>query len=172
MGFTINEVNRMDQNQFVQSIGVVFEHSPWVAKQSWKYHPFASLKELYEMMIREMYHAENAMKLSLLRAHPDLGTRLVISESSKQEQSGAGLNELSEEEFLHFSSLNKQYVERFGFPFIMAVKGQNKTKIQQQMELRISNSYDEEMDTALKEVSKIVKFRLEDLISEKTETRG
>ncbi|WP_243854947.1 2-oxo-4-hydroxy-4-carboxy-5-ureidoimidazoline decarboxylase [Halalkalibacterium halodurans] len=160
----MKEVNEMSKTNFVDSIGSVFEHSPWVAEKAWMHHPFSSLEQMYQKMIEEMYAADPLLQLALLRAHPDLGTRMEISETSTNEQLHAGLSQLSEEEFNEFSRLNKDYVQAFSFPFIMAVRGQDKNSIKQSMKKRIANSYEAELQTALNEVSKIVKFRLLDMV--------
>ncbi|WP_416148667.1 2-oxo-4-hydroxy-4-carboxy-5-ureidoimidazoline decarboxylase [Salipaludibacillus sp. HK11] len=167
MMYTMNEINEMHQSEFVRTIGTVFEDSPWVAELSWKHHPFDSLEQLHFNMTHEMIEANTSLQLSLLRAHPDLGTKLAVSEASRQEQQGVGLAALSKDEYLEFSTLNKKYVTNFGFPFIMAVKGQSKDKILVQMKKRQFNSYESEMETALYEVSKIAKFRLTDMIINK-----
>ncbi|KHF41385.1 hypothetical protein LQ50_03900 [Halalkalibacter okhensis] len=164
----MDHVNKMDQSEFVEVVGAVFEHSPWVAERSWKNHPFDHLEQMYNVMIKEMHAAPSSLKRSLLRAHPDLGTRLEVSESSRDEQKNAGLSQLTEEEFEEFSMMNKEYTNKFGFPFIMAVKGQDKLTIKNNMKERIHNSYEEEFETALIQVSKIAKFRLDDLIEIKT----
>ncbi|MBP3952449.1 2-oxo-4-hydroxy-4-carboxy-5-ureidoimidazoline decarboxylase [Bacillus sp. YZJH907-2] len=160
------EVNEMSKEEFVKTVGVVFEHSPWVAERTWKHHPFDNANTMYMLLIEEMNKAEEDRQLSLLRSHPDLGTRLEISEASTSEQKGAGLNELTEEEFKKFSRLNHVYVDTFGFPFILAVRGHTKESIQMAMEQRIANTVQEERKTALTEVSKIAKFRLDDMIEQ------
>ncbi|WP_052144567.1 2-oxo-4-hydroxy-4-carboxy-5-ureidoimidazoline decarboxylase [Halalkalibacter okhensis] len=168
ISISMDHVNKMDQSEFVEVVGAVFEHSPWVAERSWKNHPFDHLEQMYNVMIKEMHAAPSSLKRSLLRAHPDLGTRLEVSESSRDEQKNAGLSQLTEEEFEEFSMMNKEYTNKFGFPFIMAVKGQDKLTIKNNMKERIHNSYEEEFETALIQVSKIAKFRLDDLIEIKT----
>ncbi|PYZ94749.1 OHCU decarboxylase [Salipaludibacillus keqinensis] len=162
--YSLQDVNDLTKPEFTATIGAVFEHSPWVAQHSWKHHPFVSVEEMHDKMVHEMMIAETTLQLSLLRAHPDLGTKLSISDASKQEQEGAGLSQLTAQEYNKFSELNKNYTEKFGFPFIMAVKGQSKENILAQMQKRYSHSYDSEMETALQEVSKIAKFRLDDLV--------
>jgi OHCU decarboxylase len=160
----MEQVNRMNEQEFVDSIGVVFEHSPWIAKSTWVHHPFSNLEQMYEKMIEEIKKASNSLKLSLLRAHPDLGTRLEVSESSKQEQLHAGLRQLSEEEYHEFLLLNKRYVEKFDFPFIMSVKGHDKHSIKENMKTRVNKQYNEEFETALAQVGKIAKLRLWDML--------
>jgi 2-oxo-4-hydroxy-4-carboxy-5-ureidoimidazoline decarboxylase len=159
----MEEVNQMNKEEFVQKVGWVFEHSPWVASAAWENMPFESHENLLQTMIDIVQNAEESMQLALLRSHPDLGTRLQMSEVSQKEQAGAGLDELSKEEFKEFVSLNKMYVNKFAFPFIMAVKGQSKETILAAMKQRVHNSYEEEYYIALREVYKIAGFRLNDI---------
>jgi 2-oxo-4-hydroxy-4-carboxy-5-ureidoimidazoline decarboxylase len=162
-GEAMVEVNQMNKEEFLQKVGWVFEHSPWVASGAWEVMPFESREDLLQTMIDIVQNAEESMQLALLRAHPDLGTRLQMSEVSQKEQAGVGLNKLSKEEFEEFVSLNKMYVNKFAFPFIMAVKGQSKETILAAMKQRVHNSYEEEYNIALREVYKIAGFRLNDI---------
>ncbi|WP_409304149.1 2-oxo-4-hydroxy-4-carboxy-5-ureidoimidazoline decarboxylase [Peribacillus sp. SCS-155] len=159
----IQDINRMDHYEFAHKIGWVYEHSPWIAKKAWESSPFYDREELMQTMSAVVQNADASLKLSLLRAHPDLGTRLKITDASQKEQKGAGLDQLSNDELTKFQSLNKQYVDTFDFPFIMAVKGQNKTTILEALQLRLNNTYEQEFSTALKEVDKIAGFRLDGL---------
>ena len=161
---SIDDVNQMNKEEFVSAIGWGFEHSPWVARAAWESLPVHSREELLQRMVTVVKNAEEALQLALLRAHPDLGTRLIISEVSQKEQAGVGLDRLTKDEHKEFMSLNQRYVDRFGFPFIMAVKGQNKDTILAAMKVRVANAYEQEFLTALNEVYKIVGFRLTDLI--------
>jgi 2-oxo-4-hydroxy-4-carboxy-5-ureidoimidazoline decarboxylase len=160
----IKEVNQLNKEDFVETIGWVFEHSPWVAEKAWESMPFKSREELLQTMVTVVKNADHALQLALLRAHPDLGTRLKISEVSQKEQAGVGLDKLSTQEFAEFVSLNQSYVEQFEFPFIMAVKGRNKDTILAAMKERVGNNYEQEFLTALNEVYKIAGFRLIDVI--------
>jgi 2-oxo-4-hydroxy-4-carboxy-5-ureidoimidazoline decarboxylase len=162
----MEEVNQMNKEEFLQKVGWVFEHSPWVASGAWEVMPFESREDLLQTMIDIVQNAEESMQLALLRAHPDLGTRLQMSEVSQKEQAGAGLDKLSKEEFEEFVSLNHSYVNKFKFPFIMAVKGQSKETIVAAMKQRVHNSYEEEQNIALREVYKIAEFRLNDIFIE------
>jgi 2-oxo-4-hydroxy-4-carboxy-5-ureidoimidazoline decarboxylase len=162
-GEAMEEVNQMNKEEFVQKVGWVFEHSPWVASVAWESMPFESRENLLQTMIDIVQNAEESKQLALLRAHPDLGARLQMSEVSQKEQAGAGLDRLSKEEFEEFVSLNEMYVNKFTFPFIMAVKGQSKETILAAMKQRVDNSYEEEYNIALREVYKIAGFRLNDI---------
>jgi 2-oxo-4-hydroxy-4-carboxy-5-ureidoimidazoline decarboxylase len=161
---SIQKVNQMQKDVFVGKVGWVFEHSPWVAEKVWESRPFQSREALFQSMVTVVKNAEESLQLALLRAHPDLGTRLKMSEVSQKEQAGVGLDKLTKEQFDEFVALNQRYVKKFGFPFIMAVKGQNKDTILSAMKKRVEYSYEEECATALKEVYKIAGFRLNDMI--------
>jgi len=161
---SIEKVNLMEKEEFVSKVGWVFEHSPWVSSAVWGSRPFKSREELLQMMVTVVKNAEEDLQLALLRAHPDLGTRLKISEVSQKEQAGVGLDRLSKDEHREFVLLNQRYVNQFGFPFIKAVKGQTKEAILMAMQQRVGNSYEQEFLTALNEVYKIAEFRLDDVI--------
>ena len=161
---TLSELNETVHSKFVEMLKDIFEYSPWVPEKAWTYRPFASLKDLHEKMVLIVKEATYEEKLALIQAHPNLGARLEMSDASVQEQAGIGLNQLTSEEYDQFSSLNKQYMEKFGFPFIMAVKGKSKTVIYESMQLRIKHTESDEFETALKEIEKIAYFRLQELI--------
>ena len=107
------------------------------------------------------------LKLKLLRAHPELGIKKnqlsSLTVSSQEEQKSAGLDQCSEEEYEEIKSLNKLYKEKFKFPFIIAVKGLNRLDIIKSMKKRVNNTYEEEFLTAINEVHKIAKIRLDAL---------
>jgi OHCU decarboxylase len=155
----------MDRGPFVAAIGWVFEHSPWVAERAWDARPFASLDALHEALSRQMLGATRDEQLMLLRSHPDLGTRVRMSDSSTGEQADAGLDRLSPVQFETLQRLNREYRERFGFPFLFAVKGSTVSDIVNSLEKRRSASSDDEFEEALRQVSRIARFRLEAAIS-------
>lgn len=161
---TVSQLSALGVNNFVDELGWVFENSSWVARRAWKHRPFASLDELHARMTAEVACASTNEKLALLRAHPDLGTRAKISESSAKEQSGAGLDQLTPVEFARLHHYNEAYKTRFGFPFLYAVKGSNKLRIMQALETRLQSNPDEEFQEALRQVYRIARFRLEDII--------
>ena len=105
-------------------------------------------------------------QLALLRAHPDLGTRAKISPSSASEQAGAGLDQLTTAEYARLIGLNGAYREKFGFPFLYAVKGSGKFAILEALERRLSSSREEELQEALRQVFRIARFRLESIVDE------
>ena len=166
MPFSIEEINHFAQREFTASIGWVFEHSPWVAERAWHRRPFSSLEQVAEKMDGEVAAASTEEKLALLRAHPDLGTRAKMSESSSVEQAGVGLDRLTKGEYERLIGLNGAYRERFGFPFLYAVKGSDKFAILEALERRLSADREDEFQEALRQVYRIARFRLESLINE------
>jgi 2-oxo-4-hydroxy-4-carboxy-5-ureidoimidazoline decarboxylase len=161
---TILQLNALGVNDFVDQVGWVFENSSWVARRVWKHRPFASLEDLHTRMTAEVACASTNEKLVLLRAHPDLGSRAKISQSSAKEQAGAGLDQLTPVEFARLHQMNEAYKEKFSFPFLYAVKGSSKLRIIQALESRLLSTPEEEFQEALKQVYRIAHFRLEDII--------
>jgi 2-oxo-4-hydroxy-4-carboxy-5-ureidoimidazoline decarboxylase len=162
---TLDEINALTRDQFVAALGWVFEDSPWVAERTWAHRPFASRQALHRTMTGELERATPAVQLALLRAHPDLGTRARVSAASAGEQSGAGLDRLTAEEFETFEWLNAAYREKFGFPFLYAVKGSDKHDIFIALGRRMESSQIEEFRRALSEVYRIAWFRLQEAIA-------
>src|SRR5579862_8732983 len=119
----------MDRESFVSAFGEIFEDSPWVAQQAWDSRPFESREALHRAMTQQVESAGPAKQLALLRAHPDLGTRARMSTASTREQGGAGLDQLTPEEYADLQALNGEYRAKFGFPFLFAVKGTGKSVI-------------------------------------------
>lgn len=163
---TLSEANALGLAQFVQTLGWVFEHSPWVAERTWPSRPFASVKGLHGAMMAAVERASRQEQLALLCAHPDLGTRVPISPASQGEQKGAGLDCLTPEESDELQEGNRQYREKFGFPFLYAVKGSAKEDILMALGLRLQAEPEEELHQALFEVGRIAWFRLWDTFRE------
>jgi 2-oxo-4-hydroxy-4-carboxy-5-ureidoimidazoline decarboxylase len=162
----LGELNAMDREAFVASIGWVFEHSPWVAERAYGAKPFASVDALHERMTSEMRRATRDEQMALLRAHPDLGARARMSDSSTAEQAGAGLDRLTPLQFDTLQRLNREYRERFGFPFLLAVKGSTVGDILAALETRRHAGHDEEFDEALRQVALIARFRLDTIVGD------
>lgn len=160
----LSQLNLLDQSAFVASLGWVFEDSPWVAERAWADRPFKSLKTLHEVMSQQVLDASREEQMQLLRAHPDLGSRARMSDASVGEQTGAGLDRLSPEEFTRLQANNEVYRKSFGFPFLFAVKGSTKHEILAALESRLNATWEAEFETALEQVFRIAGFRLEDLI--------
>jgi len=162
---TLADANTMTRDRFVSSLGWVFEHSPWVAERAWTHRPFGSLEHLHEAMVAEVLGAHADEQLALLRAHPDLGARARMSDASTGEQAGAGLDSLSRADFERLHALNASYRERFGFPFLFAVKGRSTRDILDALAARSTASAEDEIAEALRQVSRIAWFRLQDAVS-------
>ncbi|MGA7414321.1 MAG: 2-oxo-4-hydroxy-4-carboxy-5-ureidoimidazoline decarboxylase [Bryobacteraceae bacterium] len=161
---TIDQINDLDRGAFVLAVGWIFEHSPWVAERSWEHRPFASLEKLSQTMESAVESSSHAEQLALLGAHPALGSRAQMSQPSTDEQASAGLDRLTLDEYQRFHRLNEAYKTKFGFPFLFAVKGSNKSQILDALERRLDAGVEEEFQTAMRQVYKIARFRLQDLI--------
>jgi 2-oxo-4-hydroxy-4-carboxy-5-ureidoimidazoline decarboxylase len=161
---TIAQVNALDPHAFVEQVGWVFEHSPWVAQRTLPLRPFEDVQSLHRKMTTTMSEASEAEQLALLQAHPDLGTRARMSEASVGEQAGAGLDHLTQAEFDELHSLNSGYKQKYGFPFLYAVKGSTKHDILAALRERLERSRTDEFHEALNQVTRIARFRLESLI--------
>jgi OHCU decarboxylase len=162
---TIDELNLLDQAGFVEAIGWIFEDSPWVAERAWGARPFAGLDALHAAMRKQVECATFAERLALLKAHPDLGIRARVSPASTEEQAGAGLDSLTPSEFQRLHRLNDAYRSRFGFPFLLAVKGSTKHDILRALQVRMESSPENEYREALQQVFRIARFRLEDVVA-------
>jgi 2-oxo-4-hydroxy-4-carboxy-5-ureidoimidazoline decarboxylase len=159
---TLQQINALTRDDFVKALGWVFEDSPWVAEAAWNSRPFASRGELHNAMRQQVENAATDRQLALLRAHPDLGNRVLMSEASTREQAGAGLNHLTAEERDSLLALNREYRERFGFPFLFAVKGSGNRDIIEALRRRIRATPEHELREALEQVYRIAWFRLEE----------
>lgn len=162
---SIADVNAMSPKAFLEAFGDVAEHSPWVAREADASRPFARREALVKHFETAIRAANRDAQLALLRAHPDLATRAKLTDDSTKEQAGAGLNTLTAEEFARFTDLNTHYKQRFGFPFIFAVKGATKHMILDSFEARVGNDPQVEFETALQQVCRIFRFRIEDRVS-------
>lgn len=163
---TIGELNSLSCDGFVAAVGWVFEHSPWVAERAWEHRPFLDLNHLHAAMTGEVNHAARDEQLALLRAHPDLGARARMSPASAKEQSGAGLEHLTPEEYARLTKSNAAYQKKFGFPFLYAVKGSTKYDMLRALDQRLGFAPLEEFREALNQVYRIALFRLQDTIAE------
>ncbi|RDI95444.1 2-oxo-4-hydroxy-4-carboxy-5-ureidoimidazoline decarboxylase [Meiothermus sp. QL-1] len=161
---TLDELNQLSREAFVARVGFVFEDSPWVADRAWAERPWPSLEALHQSMVRVVEAAPREAQLALIRAHPDLGSRARMAPASQAEQRGAGLDALSPAEYERIQALNQAYRERFGFPFILAVRGKGKQQVFAALEARLTNPPEAEFQTALREIYRIAYFRLADLL--------
>jgi 2-oxo-4-hydroxy-4-carboxy-5-ureidoimidazoline decarboxylase len=165
---TLAELNRTDRAPFVAALGNVFEHSPWVAEAAWSARPFARVADLHAAMVDAVERAGSARQLALIRAHPELAGKAAIrgelTASSTSEQSGAGLTACSPEEYARLTELNARYNAKFGFPFILAVKGYDRAGVIAEFARRVDNDVATERAEALRQIARIAAFRLQSLI--------
>ena len=163
----MSAISDFPRDEFVEMFAEVYEHSAWVAEAAFD-GGFAQSAEkpsdLAAAMAGVVASAGSEMRLALLRAHPDLAGRLAsageLSRESTTEQAGAGLDRCSPEEFEEFTQLNARYREKFGFPFIIAVRGRNRQDILAAFRRRLRNTPDEEFEEACRQVDRIAELRL------------
>jgi 2-oxo-4-hydroxy-4-carboxy-5-ureidoimidazoline decarboxylase len=161
----LDTVNTLGEDAFTALLGGIFEHSSWVAKAAFAGRPFASVPALHATMVSVVTNSGTERQLALLRAHPELARPGPLTEASSSEQGAMGLHQLAATEAAAFDSLNSAYRARFDFPFIIAVRGQrDRSAILAALSERVAHSPGQEMLTALAEVAKIARFRLDDLI--------
>ena len=159
------ELNALDRAEFIALLGPVFEHSPWIAERVAAGRPFASIDTLHSAMCSVVRDASEDEQLALIRAHPDLVGRAVLTAESRGEQASAGLLNLSPSEVALFDRCNREYKARFGFPFVICARLNKKDAILAAFPVRLQNSPELERATALDEIYKIAALRLADLIS-------
>lgn len=163
--------SRMVAREFVQKFGGIFEHSPWIAERAFALELGAahdSAGGLHSALCRIFRTASEKERLGVLAAHPDLAGKLAqarrLTDESAKEQACAGLDVLTDAERARFTELNSAYVEKFGFPFIIAVKGMTREEILAAFETRIKNDRETEFAAACSQVERIALWRLKDLL--------
>ena len=165
---TLAQLNSLALDEFVHIVGPVFERSPWIAEATWPKRPFASGEGLYRALCEIVRAASEEKQLTLIRAHPDLVGRLALARAttkeSTNEQANAGLNKLTPEEISAFQKSNAAYREKFGFPFVICARLNKKEAILDGFRVRLQNSREQEIKTALEEIGKIAYLRLQDII--------
>ncbi|MPW17213.1 2-oxo-4-hydroxy-4-carboxy-5-ureidoimidazoline decarboxylase [Paraburkholderia sp. CNPSo 3157] len=169
MQYTLDQLNRISTDAFVAALSGVFEHSPWVAEVAAAQRPYESIDALHKTMSNAVEAAGEAKQLALINAHPELAGKAAVrgelTAESTREQSGAGLDQCTQEEFDKLLRLNAAYREKFGFPFIFAVRGYDRHGIIASFESRVNNRRADELRASLDQIYRIARFRLDDLIS-------
>ena len=172
---TLDSLNALDRAAFTAALGHLFEHSPWVADETWPRRPFRDAAHLHAELCATMRSAAPARQLALIRAHPDLAGRLAqqnaLTAESTREQASAGLNRLTDAELAEFQRLNTAYLARFGFPFIICARLNAKSAILAAMSARLPQTPAHEFTTALGEIEKIAHLRLNDLLEKTPDAR-
>jgi 2-oxo-4-hydroxy-4-carboxy-5-ureidoimidazoline decarboxylase len=165
----IATVNDLPEKDFIAVFGRVFEHAPWVAERVASRRPFADRAAIHRAMADVVESADRARQMALVQGHPELAGKAAIDRSltaeSASEQGGAGLDRLTSAEFERFHGLNAAYRAKFGFPFIVAVRGLDKHAILEAFERRLGSTADAEFAEALRQVARIAEFRLSDLVA-------
>ena len=162
----IKKINKLSQSEFVKVFANIFENASWIAKDVYNEKPFKDFADLSQKMLSIFSTTTKENQLKILRAHPDLADKTKIGSltpDSKKEQSNAGLDQCSEEEFNEFKNLNNEYKKKFGFPFIYAVKDKEKKYILSNFRQRSSNDIDVEFIEAKKQVKTIASLRLNEI---------
>jgi 2-oxo-4-hydroxy-4-carboxy-5-ureidoimidazoline decarboxylase len=165
MKLTITQLNQMSQDEFTATLGEIWEETPAIAREAWLSKPFGDLEDLYQSMVAIVDRLSETEQLALIKAHPDLGSKTKMAEASVQEQAGVGLDRLSKSEYQRFQSLNRAYKDKFGFPFIIAVKNLTVEDILEAFTSRLEHSPEREQQQALTEIKKVAHLRLESAIS-------
>ena len=164
----MEEVNRLDREAFVAKFGSLYEHSPWVAEAASNERPFDDIENMHRAFEGAMYRASREKQIELIKAHPDLAGKAAmagdLTPESRREQSSAGLDRLSPEEYDAFTGANRAYREKFGFPLVIYAREHNKDTILKSAGIRLENSREDEIDAALGEISKIGRYRLGDIV--------
>jgi 2-oxo-4-hydroxy-4-carboxy-5-ureidoimidazoline decarboxylase len=160
----VEALNALDRQEFAGLLAGLFEHSPWVPARTADERPFVNREELFASLCQTVRKASDDEKISLIRAHPDLvGTQLLTTES-QSEQATAGLDRLTPEEIRRFREYNSRYRERFGFPFVICARLNQKEAILEAFPRRLQNQREQEIETALEEIFKIGRLRLQSLV--------
>ena len=162
---SIDKINQLTKNDFIDIFGNVFEKTYWIADKAFNLKPYKDFNELISTLI-EIY--ENSSKedcLKIFNTHPELAVEKKLTEDSRKEQKGANLNRCDNEEFSEFKNLNYDYKKKFGFPFIIAVKGKNKNEILTSFRKRVKNEINLEFEEAKNQVKRIATFRLNEVIN-------
>jgi len=161
---SIEKFNKLSKTEFISIFGNIFEKTEWIAERCYESKPYNNLDELILKMMKIFENTEKEKHLEILNSHPDLAVEKKLTKDSKNEQKNASLNQCTDKEFIEFKKLNEEYKKKFGFPFIIAVKGKNKEEILNSFRQRITNNINLEFEEAKKQVKKIASFRLSEII--------
>ena len=161
-----NKIEKLSETEFTEVFGNIFENASWIAKELYRQKPFENFQNLSKKMISIFDKTDNENKLRILNSHPDLADKTKIGSltpDSNKEQSNAGLDQCTEKEFNEFKNLNLKYKNKFGFPFIIAVKEKSKTEILLNFKKRILFDKKIEFEEATRQVKQIATLRLNEL---------
>ena len=171
MALTLEQLHTVSPDEATALLDGLYEHSPWIARAAMAARPFRSLAELKAALVQVVQNASREAQLGLVRAHPELAGKAMVSNTltaeSTNEQQKAGLTQCTPEELAHIQQLNASYGAKFGFPFVMAVRGPRNTGLAKQdiistFERRVHNHPDFELQEALRNIHRIAEIRLND----------
>jgi len=161
-----NKIEKLSETEFTEVFGNIFENASWISKKLYEQKPFKNFQDLSKKIIDIFKAADNQDKLKILNAHPDLADKTKVSSltpDSNKEQNSAGLDQCTDEEFNQFKNLNSEYKNKFGFPFILAVKGRKKSEILLNFKKRVLSDKKTELDEGVEQVIQIANLRLDEL---------
>jgi OHCU decarboxylase len=168
VSISIPEVNTLSEKEFLGRFGSVYEESPHLARRAYEARPFRDLNHMVQIFHGVMYAASEEERWALISAHPDLAGKAAmageLTAESTGEQASAGLDRLSPEEYEAFTAMNRDYREKFGMPMIVCAREHDKDSILRTARERLDNAPEEEVETALEEISKIAALRLRGLV--------
>ncbi|HLL49824.1 MAG TPA: 2-oxo-4-hydroxy-4-carboxy-5-ureidoimidazoline decarboxylase, partial [Thermomicrobiales bacterium] len=174
----MSEIDALDRKSFVERLGFLFEGSPWIATEAWDSHPWRTREALHAALLEVVARASQEHQLALIRAHPDLVGRAALAgtltRESTAEQRAAGLDPgaLTEEESHRFQDANAEYQCKFGFPFVVCARDNQKDAILEGLGKRLSNDRRTEIETALREIGRIAWYRLGDVVEDDSTAAG
>jgi OHCU decarboxylase len=157
-------INLLKKKEFLSIFGNIFEKSDWIADEVFNLKPFKNSNDLVIKMMDVYENINNEEMIKIFNSHPQLAIEKRLTSFSSKEQTGAKLNDCSKEEFEEFEKLNTDYKKKYGFPFIIAVKGKNKEEILNNFRQRIQNDFEIEFNEAKYQVKKIASLRLEGIL--------
>ena len=162
---SINKINELAKNDFIDIFGNVFEKTKWIADKAFDLKPYKSFNELSSIIMKIYETSSHQDCLKIFNAHPELVIQKNLTDDSKNEQKNSNLDQCNDAEFNEFQQLNDKYKKKFGFPFIIFVKGKNKNEILDNFKTRIKSKIDLEFKETKKQVKKIANFRLSKIIN-------
>lgn len=167
----VENINKLENAEFINIFKNIFEHSDFITHEVEVLRPFQNKLDVINSFIKVFDALAMDVKIKIVKSHPDLGDKIKIveglTEFSKQEQSGAGLANCNDEEYRKFHKLNDEFKEKFGIPFIFAIRGKSKSDILKEFETRLkSDNIEQELDKSINQVKKIATLRLNEIIHE------
>ena len=162
---SIKDINSLSKKEFQSIFGNIFEKSDWISVETFELKPFKDKEDLINKMIHVYENSSREKIKNIFNLHPKLAIEKKLTTFSSKEQTGAELNTCTKEELIEFEDLNEQYQNKFGFPFIIAVKGKNKNEILDSFRQRVKNNFEVEFSEAKLQVKKIASYRLNEILN-------